>query len=93
MSGPRRATPPPLDPMYRALPTDDGTPRYILVEASSEEIAELTLRTLLRSAWVRHQIGRAVYAHCVNGSRWIIGLSTATDVPSWWNRLKAKRGG
>lgn len=92
MSGPRRATPPPLDPMYRDLPTDDGTPRYIPVEAPTEEIADLTLRTLLRSAWTRHRVGRAVYANCVNGARWIIGLSIAGDVPPWWDRLEAKRG-
>ena len=89
----RRQEPlPALDPMYRALPTDDGTPRYIPVVATSEEIAELTLRTLHRSAWARHRIGRAVYANRVNGSRWIIGLSIAGDVPPWWDRLEAKRG-
>lgn len=92
MRGPRREPLPALDPMYRDLPTDDGTPRFIQVEANSEEIAELTLRTLHRSAWARHRIGRAVYANCVNGSRWIIGLSIAGDVPPWWDRLEAKRG-
>jgi hypothetical protein len=83
---------PTLDPMYRHLPTDDGTPRYVPIEVPRGEIADLTLRTLRRPAWHRHRVGGAVYAHCVNGSRWIIGLSVGEDIPAWWDRLGAKRG-
>ncbi|MHB8399627.1 MAG: hypothetical protein ACYDCI_11960 [Candidatus Limnocylindrales bacterium] len=89
MSGTVRTTP---DPLYRDLPSGDGTPRYLVIEGYSAEITELTLRTLLRSAWHRHRVGRAVYAHCVNGSRWIIGLSMGGEVPAWWDRLEARRG-
>lgn len=90
MRSPRQV--PLIDRAYRDLPTDDGTPRYIPFEADSEEVAELTLRTLHLSAWSRNRVGRAVYAHCVNGSRWIIGFSIGGDVPPWWDRLEAKRG-
>jgi hypothetical protein len=81
-----------LDPMYRDLPTDDGTPRYVLVPAANDEIADLTLQTLRRPAWRRHRVGRAVYAHCVNGSRWIIGLAIGGNIPSWWDRLPPGHG-
>ena len=81
------------DPAYRTLPSDNGTPRYLRVEPANEEIAALSLRVLHLSAWHRHRVGRAVYAHCANGARWIIGLAIAGDRPSWWDRLGARHGG
>ncbi len=80
-----------LDPIYRALRTEDGTPRYVPIEPANEELAALTLQTLLRAAWHRHRVGRAVYAHSVNGSRWIIGLAIGGDRPPWWDRFEARR--
>jgi hypothetical protein len=84
---------PHLDAAYHTLPRDDGTPRYIGVEAANEEIAVLSLRVLHLSAWHRHRVGRAVYAHCANGARWIIGLAIGGERPPWWDRLGARHGG
>ncbi len=81
----------PTDPLFRGLPFDDGTPHYLAVEVRDEEAVRLVLGFLRsRGTWRTHRIGPAVYGHCANGSRWIIGLVVDGDRPGWLDRLQAR---
>lgn len=81
----------PVDPIFRRLPSHDGTPRYIPLEVATVTAGRLTLGYLRsRRAWCVHRVGRAAYAHGAQGAhraRWIIGITTGDDLPAWWPRL------